>query len=239
MHPANSFLTLTYDDEHLPHGGVLELRDWQLFAKRVRKAGLPFRYFVCGEYGDKNGRPHYHACMFGQDFSADRDLVEVRDGQPMYKSAMLNELWGLGNCMIGTLTFESAAYVARYVMKKRTGPEAAEAYEVVNPFTGEVEFELPPPFATMSRRPGLGRDWLAKYQHETYRDDFIVSQGHRCTVPRAYDRVFEVEEPERFATVKARRVERAASHARNNTPRRLEVRRAVAEARTKALVRDL
>ena len=76
---------------------------------------------MCGEYGDKLGRPHYHAIIFGVTF-VDKKLWSIRRGNNLYRSATLEKLWPYGFSSIGTVNFETAAYVARYVTKKITGP---------------------------------------------------------------------------------------------------------------------
>jgi len=161
LYDENSFLTLTYSPENLPSNGSLVKRDLQLFFKRLRKS-LPekkIRYFACGEYGDRNGRPHYHVCLFNHNFR-DRYLYTVRDGVALYRSESLERLWPAGFSTIGDVTFESAAYVARYTMKKFKGDEDEKKkhYEICDSETGEIH-DLLPEFAIMSRRPGIGSGW--------------------------------------------------------------------------------
>ena len=66
-HDYNSFVTLTYDESHLPEDGGLNHGHVQKFLKLLRKKVAPakVRYFVVGEYGEKSGRPHYHLALFG------------------------------------------------------------------------------------------------------------------------------------------------------------------------------
>ena len=95
------------------------------FMKRLRKKyGSQVRFFHCGEYGDLNKRPHYHAILFGVDFAHDRKLWSQKDGMKLFTSESLEKLWPYGFCTIGQVTFESCAYVARYIMKKQTGEKA-------------------------------------------------------------------------------------------------------------------
>lgn len=128
MHKENCFITLTYAPEHLPADQSLHYRDFQLFMKRLRKrfSGKVIRFYMCGEYGENFGRPHFHACLFGHNFD-DLTLWKVQNKQKLYRSKTLEELWPFGHSSVGTVTFESAAYVARYIMKKVTG-EAAELH---------------------------------------------------------------------------------------------------------------
>jgi hypothetical protein len=118
-HEDNAFITLTYAPEHLPHDVSLNISHFQKFMKRLRKAISPklVRFFHCGEYGELNQRPHYHACLFGYDFP-DKVLYTIRDECRLYRSPMLEKLWPMGFATVGDVTFESAAYVARYITKK-------------------------------------------------------------------------------------------------------------------------
>lgn len=153
LHSKSSFVTLTYEDRHLPPNQSLRKKDAQDFMKRLRFfSDHPLRYYLCGEYGSETKRPHYHICLFGEDFSSDRvPWKPSSSGHMLYNSPSLNVRWGFGHCVIGDLTFETAAYTARYVTKKITGDKSAEHYGLREP-----EFSL------MSRRPGIGDDWLKK-----------------------------------------------------------------------------
>lgn len=223
LHPRNAFVTLTYDNQHLPPDGSLDVRHWQLFAKRVRKEIGPFRFLHCGEYGETNRRPHYHACVFGLDF---QPWLGVPDNSTLCTSPSLESLWGQGFVTVGRLTYESAAYVARYCMKKLTGPRRAEYGS------------LRPPYATMSRRPGLGAEWLARFQSDVFPADEVVHEGRRHRPPRFYtDRL----PPSMQADMRAKRM-LAASKPKvkaDNTPARLRVKEQVAEKQHQARNRNL
>lgn len=238
LHETNSFITMTYDDEHLPHDGTLVVGHWQNFAKKWRREIGPFRFFHCGEYGDQFGRPHYHAAIFGYDFAKDRDLVKVKRGNSYYQSKELDELWEKGMCIIGELTFESAAYVARYVMKKRTGKQA-DAYDVIDMSTGEITGRRKPEYTTMSRRPGIGAKWLDKWGSETYRDDMIIVQGKKTRPPKYYDGQWELLNKGQIASIKEKRQQQAAKHADNNTTKRLHVRKKIQELKARRLLREI
>jgi hypothetical protein len=107
----------------------------RLFIKRYRKKFGQFRYYYCGEYGDKLGRPHYHLLIFGHEFE-DQELFKTNHGNDkLYTSPSLDKLWGKGYAVIGELTFQSAAYVARYIMKKITGSIAKQHYERIDEST--------------------------------------------------------------------------------------------------------
>jgi len=230
MHEENSFLTLTYDNEHLPKDGSVRVKDWQDFAKRVRKNKGPFRFFHCGEYGENTFRPHYHACMFGHDFHADRTKHAQKGGHPLWISSELSELWGNGFCTIGSLSFDSAAYVAGYCVKTKTGKEANAYLERVNFATGEVT-TVKPEYATMSRNKGLGYSWYQKYKTDVYPDDFVVMKGQKFRPPAYYDTLLEKEEPEQWARIQARRQSFVANNADFQSPRRLKAKEDVLKAK--------
>ena len=238
LHDDNCFLTLTYSDENLPNNNSLELRHFQLFMKRLRKIyGSGIRYFHCGEYGEKNGRPHYHAILFNHDFD-DKVLFSVRDGNNLYISENLSNLWPFGFCTIGDVTFESAAYVARYCLKKVVGQDADEYYTRINEATGEL-VKIKAEYATMSRRPGIGHEWYKKWKSDVYPSDFIVRDGVKMKPPKAYDKYLEAEDPAEHRRISNRRVLKAKQHAENNTSRRLRVREEVQLRRSELLKRSL
>lgn len=238
MHLENCFITLTYNDDNLPADRSVNVREFQLFMKRLRKRHGPgIRFFHCGEYGEEFQRPHYHACLFGHDFF-DKELWRVRDGVSLYVSRELERLWPFGFSSIGDVTFNSAAYVARYIMKKVTGPLSEDHYEFVDPETGEI-FQRRPEYTTMSRRPGIGSTWIQKYHSDAYPGDFVIMNGKKIKPPKAYDKWFEHEYPSDFRKLRAKRLANAKEHSDNNTPERLRVRKTVQEARLKLLPRNL
>lgn len=228
------FLTLTYDNERLPPNGSLVKSDLQKFNKRYRKyvnkvTRDRIRFFACGEYGDCTGRPHYHMCVFNHCFT---DGILLRDSPlgKLFFSPILAEIWGLGNCSYGSLTFESAAYVARYVTKKVTGDRADAYYRRVDPVTGEI-VDLVPEFATQSRRPGIGSEWYDKYKCDVYPSDEVVTRGQVGRPPRYYDKKLDLDDPDLLASLKERRLQSAEKHKDNCTKERLKVREQVAYAK--------
>lgn len=222
LYEKNCFITLTFAPEHLPKSGSLDKRDFQLFMKRLRKKyGSGVRYFHCGEYGEKNGRPHYHACLFNFDFP-DRELWSTRGDVKLFTSKALEDLWPFGFCTIGDVTFESAAYVARYITKKITGDRAGAHYERIND-KGEC-FKLEPEYTTMSRRPGIGKPWLDKYTSDVYPHDRVVLRGQLMRPPKYYDSLFELANPEVFDDVKESRRRKQVTCAKDNSFDRLRVR---------------
>lgn len=205
MHTENCFITLTYDDDNLPYPGTLLRKDFTNFVKRLRKKLSPekFRLFYCGEYGEETARPHYHALMFGYR-PPDPELFSQQNEIRLYGSKSLRETWGMGHATFGDLTFESAAYVARYCTKKITGPQAEDHYTMIDPDTGEVWQKLPE-FSGMSLKPGIGLPWLKRYGTDSYEKDEIILRDKAMKPPRAYDNAFEVINPQLWATVKSKR----------------------------------
>ena len=195
MHEENSFLTLTYDDDHMPKNKSLVLSDYQNFMKRLRKSIAPkkVRYYHCGEYGEKLERPHYHSLLFGHDFE-DKKYFTKRGDHRLFTSETLSGLWPYGYSVIGDVTFESAAYVARYIMKKVTGERAEEHYD------GRT-----PEYTTMSRRPGIGKTWFEKFSSDVYPHDRVVVRGHYTRPPRFYDNILSKIDPSLHALLKIKR----------------------------------
>lgn len=224
LHEANSFLTLTYDPDKLPIGGTLVKHHFTDFMKRLRSRLSPrkLRYFHCGEYGEKLGRPHYHSVLFGFDFP-DRVYYKSVNGQKLFISDFLSDVWGFGFCTLGTVTFQSAAYVSRYCVKKITGSQADDHYWSVDERTGECH-QIEPEYATMSRRPGLGAGWLEKYASDVYPFDEVVVSGVPTKPPRFYDSLYEIENPSDFARIKRERILAARKHSDDQTDERLLVR---------------
>lgn len=173
LHEDSCFITLTYNCDHLPHDGSLSVRHFQLFMKRLRKKyGNGIRFFHAGEYGDKFGRPHYHAILFGLDFK-DRVLIKnLPSGFPIYTSPSLSALWGKGYVSVGDVSFNSAAYIARYVIKKINGKDSDDCYRRVDVETGK-SFLLKKEYATMSRSPGIASGWIDKYFTSVYPRDSV------------------------------------------------------------------
>lgn len=237
MHKHSMFLTLTYDEHHLPEGATLVKKHFQDFMKRYRKSIAPgqIRFFQCGEYGDKNKRPHYHAIIFGHRFTDQVLQSENKDGDPLYRSETLNKLWGLGFCWIGAVTAQSAAYVARYVVKKVH--EDHEQYVRWDSVTGEI-FNVTPEYITMSRAEGLGRSWFDKFKTDLYPDDFALVEGKKTRVPRFYDQLLAKEDADKFDNIKKSRRERGFKTSDNNTTTRLRIRESLRKIKTQSLKRQ-
>lgn len=217
-HDSAYFITLTYDNEHVPvsyyadpnTGEALEAltlckRDWQLFMKRLRRS-FPadnIRFFMAGEYGSITFRPHYHAIVFGLHLN---DLVPYKrspQGYQYYTSEALQKVWSvdgvpLGYAVVGEVTWDTCAYTARYVMKKLTG----DLSEVYDHYNIQAEFTL------MSRRPGIARQYFDDHP-EIYEHQFInlstEKGGIKFAPPRYYDKLFDLESPEEMERIKEQR----------------------------------
>ena len=205
----NCFITLTYNEENLPKDGSLKKKELSNYIKRLRRKIEPkqIRFFGCGEYGTKGtNRPHYHLCLFGYDFP-DKEIIRsrsfnMRNGKTrggkthnLYSSKMLQTSWKKGFTTLGDLTFESAAYVARYVTKKITGPLEADHYKGKQP-----------EFALMSRMPGIGKYFFEKYMSDIYPKGFITVKGVKQKAPSYYDNLYKKLYPERFEELKKQRI---------------------------------
>jgi len=253
LHKESAFLTLTYNEQSLPPDGGLVKEHFVKFMKRYRtylvreERGQKIRYFMCGEYGEKKLRPHYHAIIWGHDFPDKKHYTTTDRGDRLYRSDIATRLWTHGFVTIGSVTFESAAYVARYVLKKirtrnsekvldylgdRRTHEEVSAYSRCDPETGEA-FMVTPEYTTMSRGHGIGQGWYDKYGEETYRDDYIIERGIRMQPPRYYDKQYHDIE-----TIKINRKAKATKRNKENTPQRLRTREKVKRAQLRFLKRS-
>jgi len=251
MHDENIFVTLTYSDEYLPDNYSLNVRDHQLFMKRLRKKldPLKLRYYSCGEYGDKNGRPHYHQILFGYRPS-DAVLWRVTEnGHKYFRSQLLEETWGMGHVEFGDVTAQNGAYVAGYALKKMKGAIAKDHYQRVNPLTGELVV-VEPEFALMSSNPGIGSGWFEKYETDAFPSDFVVIDGKKRPVPSYYKRKLKDRfqhpgsDPDRLIPIDDAklRADRALNFAKgkeeHTTPERLAVREELAHLKQKNYTRN-
>lgn len=237
FHELSVFLTLTYNKESIPKDGSLDKRHFQLFMKRLRKQHVgKIKFFHCGEYGDELGRPHYHAILFGISFADKRFHSTTRRGDTLWTSKLLDSIWGLGHCYIGTVTNESAGYVARYCLKKVNGERAYDHYLRFNRDTGEV-IHLQPEYITCSK--GIGLQWYETYGEQTHARDAVVIKGKKSPVPKYYDRKLDEVDPGRLEKIKEDRKTRALEDKANNTPSRLRVREEIKKAQMGTLKRTM
>jgi len=262
LYEDNCFITLTYAPEHLPKNNSLDYSHYQKFMKRLIKrfssADITrqgdsacyrnIRFYMAGEYGGLRGRPHYHACIFNFDFPDKKEWMKSPSGEMLYRSKALEELWPFGFSSIGEVNFKSAAYVARYIMKKITGNAAAAAYETVDN-DGVVDYRVPE-FNNMSRRPGIGSAWIERYASDVYPHDYVVVDGKKCRPPRYYDNKFIQasghfsEHYETFVSaamdeVKFARDALVLLNRDDNTTSRLQVKESIAISRLHRLKRTL
>ena len=239
LHEDNSFITLTYNNDNLPPGGSLDKKAFPLFMKRLRKRLSPRKimYFSCGEYGADFGRPHYHACIFGYDFP-DKKLWLIKNNVRLFRSAELESLWKLGHSSVGDVTFESAAYVARYIVKKWLGPGAEEHYQNIDYETGEITM-MTPEYTTMSLKPAIGKKWFEQYTGDVYPSDEVILRGKKLKPPKYYNGLYELTNPTEMEEIKKQRVSAMRKQKANNTPERLQVRETVKELQAQKLIRPL
>lgn len=204
-HEHNYFITLTYNDRHLPRGEFLTLsgdildtslrrKDLTDFIKRYREyerstfGNDGIKVFYCGEYGDLNDRPHYHLLLFGVTPLEDRFIWRKKDNFSYYRSPLLEGLWStplslsgfsfsvpIGHIEFSPLSFDTCAYTARYCLKKITGKPKKEFLDYY------ATLDNPPPVRTepflgMSRRPGLGAQYYHDHKEDIYLSDEVLYQ---------------------------------------------------------------
>lgn len=234
LHRDNSFITLTFSDSNLPFNRSLDVGIFQRFMKRLRKELDPvkIRFFHCGEYGPKTSRPHYHSLIFGYSFPDRSFLKTTSSDEKIYTSKQLDRVWGNGYASVGDLTFGSAAYVARYHLKKVGSVVSDNHY--VNPVSGEI---LTPEYVTMSRRPGIGSAWYDRFKSDVYPRDSRVIKGLDTKPCKFYDSRYELESPDEFRALKLRRSRLV--DLKDNTEDRLVVKEKVKLAQIASLSNSL
>lgn len=234
MHENVWFPTLTYADEHLPSNGSLDHRDVQLFLKRTRKELGPLRYVCTGEYGDSFGRPHYHLVTFGLDIPDLQKCNSTYAKDVIFKSDVLERLWGKGGVRIAPVNFAVARYVATYCVKRVTGGKAESHYAAVDSSTGEC-VQLRPEYGVWSK--GLGVSFFRKYWPEIVASghDGIYLDGAKRPVPRAFrERLSLVGVPtDVIDALEYRDFQRLVKSEGDRTPERLAVRERCAEAQAR------
>lgn len=229
LYERNCFVTLTYTDEHMPDNKSLRKEDFVKFMKRLRsKYPWKIRFFQCGEYGDETKRPHHHAILFNHEFP-DAKYFTQRQGHKVYVSKDLSSLWPYGMHTIGSVTFDSACYVARYILKKIGGPAAEEHYG------GRL-----PEYCTMSRNPGIGKGWYENFHKDLYRQDLcVISHANVCRPPAYYDKLLAQDNPELMENLKKTRTQNAIKIRKNMNDDRLRAREITVKKRQKELERNL
>lgn len=216
-HDSAYFVTLTYDDDHVPVNYycsdsetgeaspslTLRKRDFQLFMKRLRKkfSNDKIRFFMCGEYGSETLRPHYHAIIYGLHLDDLQVYKRSPEGFTYYNSPSLQSVWTdskgqpIGYAVVADVTWETCAYTARYIMKKLRG-SAAQAY---------ADFNLEPEFTLMSRKPGIARQYYDDHP-DMYEFDYInistSKGGRKFRPPKYFDKLYDLEHPEEMTRMK-------------------------------------
>jgi len=265
---GNCFVTLTYRDEvectyeqlangyHIPSDWSLHKSHFQKFMKRLRKHFAPdkIRFFHCGEYGNRCkhgldlelvgcpmcnvGRPHYHAILFNCSFD-DLEVYSEKLGEPRYTSPTLEKIWKYGFVDVGEVTFESAAYVARYCLKKVNGVMGDDHYMQTD-LDGCASW-VAPEYSTMSRRPGIGKEWFDKYSSDCFPSDEVPVPGSGVfkKVPRYYAELFETADPLSYEQIKEMRLKFRKENADEYTPQRLMSKYKVKKAQVNLLKRNI
>lgn len=228
LHRRNCFVTLTYAELSSPS---LQPDDFNRFIKRIRKR-QPVRYYMCGEYGPQLQRPHFHACLFGVDFDDRLHFGTGESGESCDTSAELQRLWPHGFSTVGDLTFQTAAYTARYCVQKRLGKDAKAYY-------GSLE----PEYNRASLRPGIGFGFFQRWQSDIYPADHVVVNALEIKPPRYYARLYRSQSAFADQLYQDEIGHRAEVEARSryldNTPERLMAKEQVAQARANMLLRSL
>lgn len=183
-HKDNVFLTLTFDEQHLPEDKSVSKREMQNFMKRFRKSVSPakVRFYLSGEYGSQKNRPHYHLLIFG--IGVNHPVFEDLHWDMKFQGFWCKcKAWkdkhgkSIGNCFIGSVTIASAQYVAKYVMKKRKGKGSNKYYQ---------DLGVEPEFCLSSRRPGIGLNYLKRQFEQLKRLGYISVEGKRFPIPRYF-----------------------------------------------------
>ena len=233
MHPdhTNHFLTLTLNDENLPDNNSLHKPHLINFWKRLRKEGYKFKYYACGEYGDEYHRPHYHAIIFGL-VIPDKKHHSNRNGNNLYTSKTIEGLWTHGHVTIGNVTFESCAYVSRYINKRQAKKIGHFEYEIIDSQTGEILDHLEPEYSAMSK--GIGESYYDKYKSDMYQpgtDGTCIIRGDiKTKTPLYYDNKFKAEKKnkKRVEQIQKRRQDKAKLLKPENTRERLIIKEKLA-----------
>lgn len=222
----NYFITLTYDDKNLPiaealqygdeifendgtWSGTLQEKDVRTFINSLRKylerkynhTGL--KYFYCGEYGTQTLRPHYHMILMNCPLDISQFYDSHVDGnfKAHWKSHELEKYWKLGIHDIAEVEWSSAAYVARYCMKKLQ--KKISKHDMCK--IGKI-----PEFVRMSRRPGIGTTFYEENKEKIYANDEMIMRTVKGNIgsikpPKVWDRKLEKTNPILYEQIKESR----------------------------------
>lgn len=227
-HDSAYFVTLTYNDKHLPieyHTdgatgealpvATLRKSDLQNWIKRLRRRypNDNIRYYAGAEYGRNTMRPHYHVIVFGLHLD-DLEPVSVQRGYTYYKSLSLEKTWSvydpdtqsfdpIGYVTVGAVTWQSCAYTARYILDKQTA-DNGDYY---------TEHGILPPYQCMSLKPAIGHQYYVDHGDEIYRYDQLYlttpEGGMQSKPPRYFDNLYAADNPDDMQDVKATRLQAA------------------------------
>lgn len=238
LYTDNCFITLTYDKKNLPQNNSLEKTAFPKFIRSLRQKNkeTKIRYYACGEYGDNFGRPHYHAILFNY---YPNDVVPLK--KDLYTSKEISDSWlNKGFTSVGSVTFDSAAYVSSYVDKKIKGKDKVTHYILYHPKTGELaepksshsqiqnyiqrgfKWLREPEFSLMSRGgrngKGIAFNWFDKYKTDAYPSDSLYINGKKMKPPKYYDSQYEILYPEEMEQIKLKRATKMEETAHLFTP---------------------
>lgn len=209
-HEESWFITLTYDDDHLPYNvdsvsgeftgkSSLVKSDLQKFIKRLRKNysfDNHISYLACGEYGDLSLRPHFHLLLFGLKLDDLKEYKKTPLGYSLYNSDFITKCWPYGYSVIAPVTYESAAYVSRYTVKKQ-GDFGKDIYD---------DYLIEKEFLLCSLKPAIGYQYYVDHRDEIYKYDAIyLPEGKVVKPPRYFDKLFERDYPEKMEFIKEHR----------------------------------
>lgn len=232
MHDKSSFVTFTYAPRYLPKSGSLIKSHYQKLFKRMRKAGYEFSYMVAGEYGEKLGRPHYHAIFFGEDFK--RDSVPssfTRSAKmPLWENQKLTKLWGKGHVVIGSVSLASIRYVASYITNRFYGSEAALAQHYGKRL---------PEFMQPSLKNPIGKRWIEKYTSDVFPRDEFVHEGRKMKPPAYFFRWLQKKDPSLALDISFRRSQYMKENSHKFSIERALARESIMLSRFKNKMRNL
>lgn len=261
---SNWFITLTYDEPNVPWGETinketgeiitnqtLKPKDLTDFLKKLRRhyeyhgSWQGIRFFAAGEYGSKTQRPHYHIAMMNMPIIPEelKQIGNNKQGDALYEVERLNKIWNKGYVTIGELTWQSAAYVARYITKKQIGKEADLWYK-----SQGIQKE----FVRMSRNPGIGMPAITGQLdklEQIMTEDKIRTKKKNGTldnkIPKFVNQAYRILEPEQMWLIEQERAKKAQranevkmSRTTLNIKEQLEIEETKKEEQAKKLIRQ-
>lgn len=204
--PISLFITLTYDDDHLPEDRSLNKKHVQDFIKRVKKHAQstkenPVRQIYCGEYGTQTSRPHYHVILFNFDLEDKKPFRRTDQGDTIYHSQVLRNLWPFGNSEFGIAKPGAIAYLFKYILKKKTRKEKKNPLELL---IGDTTYEVEHEFIEASRNPGIGAHMR---QSNSIKKGYLSVNGVRTKLPKYYQNFLQTHDPDTYEKLKDARFE--------------------------------